>query len=223
MSNTIKKKAKSFIRKYKLKKISFEDLKNVAEKVGYTVISFNASYNDGNVGTIISNLNLQKEIIVSRGFTYVDKNYRLIFINEDLTEEEKVLVLSHELGHIECGHLSLQYIIGKDVKEEHEANEFSHYLLNRNVIDKGRITIREHKKIFVTVVILLFITLILSVIMFSAKKEKSYYGEYYITSSGDKYHKKECIFVKNKNTVERLTKEKFETEKYSACNICLPE
>lgn len=223
MSNTIKKKAKRFVRKYKLKKISFEKLKDTAEKTGYTVIEFNGYYNDENVATIISNLNLQKEIIMSRGFTYTDKNYRLIFINEDLTDEEKTLVLSHELGHIECGHLSFQYVIGKDVKEEHEANEFSHYLLKESIVDKGRITISEYKKTFVTVIILLFVTLIMSVIMFSVKKEKSYYGEYYITSSGDKYHKKECIFVKNKKTVERLTKEKFETGKYNACKICLPE
>jgi len=223
MPNTIKKKAKSFIRKHKLKTVSFENLKAVAEKSGYTVIEYNTSYNDENVRTIIFNLNLQKEIVMSKGFTYVDKNYRLIFINEDLTDEEKTLVLTHELGHIECGHLSLQYIIGKDIKEEHEANEFSHYLLNVNMITKGRITVSEHKKLFVAVIILLLITLITSVVIVSVKKEKSYYADYYITSSGSKYHKKECIFVKNNKTAKRLTKEEFETEKYSACNICLPD
>lgn len=221
MSNIIKKKAARFAREHKLKKLSFEGLKCAAEKIGYTVVEFNGCYNDENVDIIISNLNLQKEIIISRGFTYTDKNYRIIFVNEDLTEEEKVLILSHELGHIECGHLSFQNVIGKDVKEEYEANEFSHYLLKESVVGKAGTVLCEHKKTFVTVAIMLFAALILSVTVFSVKNEKKYYGEYYITAFGEKYHKKDCIYIKNKKTTERLTNEMFETGKYSACNICL--
>lgn len=38
-------------------------------------------------------------------------------------------MLSHEEGHIWNKHLAKQSIFGEDVIQEHEANEFAHYLL----------------------------------------------------------------------------------------------
>lgn len=54
------------------------------------------------------------------------------------------------------------------------------------------------------------------------QKQQSYYGDYYITSSGNKYHEKECIFVKDKTNVQRLTKEQFDSGEYDPCQMCLP-
>lgn len=51
---------------------------------------------------------------------------------------------------------------------------------------------------------------------------KHYYGELYITSTGNKYHEKDCIFVKHKDNVERLKIEQFENGEYEPCDICLP-
>ena len=120
--NNIKNVAETFIKKYKLTIVDYSALKNTATEMGYTIIEYDSVYNDTDVETVIHNLDLGQVVLQSRGFTYADKNHRLIFINEELTEDEKVLVLAHELGHIECGHLSSQHIIGRDVIEEHEAN-----------------------------------------------------------------------------------------------------
>ena len=134
MSKSVKYKAKKFARQNSLTNITYDKLRVVSENIGYTVIEFNNVFNDNNVETVIKNLKLEEVVQKSRGFTYVDKNYRLIFINEDLTKDEKIIVLSHEIGHVICKHFSSHHIIGNDVKEEYEANEFSHYLLNQNII-----------------------------------------------------------------------------------------
>ena len=222
MIKIIKKKARSYIREHLLNKITFQSLKEAAIKDGYAVIEFNNSYNDENINTIIKNLKIEEIIACSRGFTYLDENYRLIFINEDLNDKEKILVLSHELGHIVCNHTISPTVIGVDVTQEHEANEFSHYLLKKNALQKFRIILSEHKRLTITigVFVLLFI---MSLAGFCIKKNESLYlPGLFITSTGNKYHKKECIFVKDKTSKQKLSKEKFESGRYEACNMCLP-
>ena len=112
MNNTPKKAAKKFIVQHSLINPDFNSLKLAAEKIGYMVIEFNSLYNERSVQDIIDGLHLAAAVATSRGFTYNDKNYRLIFINEDLTHSEKVPVLAHELGHIVLGHFKCGLIIG---------------------------------------------------------------------------------------------------------------
>ena len=222
MIKTIKKKAKNYISEHHLKKITFESLEEAADKDGYTVIKFNNSYNDEDINTIIKNLRLEDIVACSRGFTYSDENYRLIFINEDLNDKEKILVLSHELGHIVCNHTISPTIIGVDVIQEHEANEFSHYLLKKNLLQKFKIILSEHRRLTITISVLALL-FIMSLVGFCIKKNESLYmPDLYITSTGNKYHKKECIFVKDKTSKQKLSKEKFESGRYEACNMCLP-
>ena len=220
MNNTVKRKARVFIRKYSLLNISYDKLIKVAEKLGYVVIEFNNCCNDKDVETVIKNLKLEDIVLRTRGFTYADLNYRLIFINEDLNNDEKELVLLHEIGHIVCGHFSSHNIIGNDVMEEYEANEFVHYILNQSKLHRLVFYIAKHKKVLILTGLSM---LVIGMVIYTVKREKTYYGDYYITSTGNKYHEEECIFVKDKTTVRRLSKEQFETGKYEACDMCLPE
>ena len=71
MSNSIKKKANTFIKQQKLTSVDYSALKNVAIKMGYTIIEFNNITNDRDVETVICNLDLGEAILKSRGFTYV--------------------------------------------------------------------------------------------------------------------------------------------------------
>ncbi len=70
------------------------------------------------------------------------KNYRCIFLNENLSENEMDLVMSHELGHaIMHRKLNCYYIRNKtlllDSKIETEANTFAINLLvpDENIMD----------------------------------------------------------------------------------------
>lgn len=51
----------------------------------------------------------------------------------------------------------------------------------------------------------------------------AYYREYYITDTGQKSHKKDCIFIQNKKNVRQLTKEKFESDRYELCKTNLSD
>lgn len=223
MTQTIKREVNQFVKKHDLRQITYAGLKHAAEDMGYTVIEFNSSYNENNVQTVINNLNLQDAVIRSKGFTYIDNKYRLIFVNECLNGEEKQLVLSHEIGHILRGHFRADSIIGKDVHDEFEANEFSHYLLKQDLGRKIRCSIYRHQKTVVLMTVIIAIAAISFGIVMIVRENQSYYGEYYVTETGNKYHKRDCIFIKNKKNIKRLSKEEFISGKYKRCNMCLPE
>ncbi len=221
MSKAIKKIVKQFIKQHHIMTIDYSTLKEVVKNIGFTVIEFNNIFNDTDVEMVIQNLGLREAVSQSRGFTFADKNYRLVFINEDLSDDEKLYVISHELGHIVCNHYSTCSIIGRDVIEEHEANEFSHYLLKQNSPYNLRVISVKRKRMIMAVISILFVILVL-VVRFVINKEASYYGDFYITTAGYKYHQAECIHIKSNNNIERLTKEQFETGEYEPCGTCLP-
>ncbi len=223
MSNDIKRKANIFIKQHKLRTLDYSEIEKAAMQMGYTIIEFNSIANDADVDTIIRNLELSEKILKSRGFTYVSKDYRLIFVNEDLSTEEKILVLSHEIGHIVCGHFAAGTIIGNDVKEEYEANEFSHYLLQKSAMRKTRDFIAVHRKTMIASVIMLCLIAGVLIVSLISEQSKIYMDNLYITSTGNHYHKQECIFVKNKTNVQKLTKDDFEGGLYIPCDMCLPD
>lgn len=81
----------------------------------------------------------------------------IVFIHEDLNEEEKTKVLAHENGHIYLGHFSSSQVIGKDVQEEYEANEFAHYLQTDSVATKMQNGLIKYKKTWLAVVAIVLV------------------------------------------------------------------
>lgn len=141
----------------------------------------------------MDSLNLEQYVEHSKGFTYADKNRRLVFLHEDLSDNEKLVVLAHKEGHIYCNHFTTVPVIGKDVAEEHEANDFSHYILNQSLPQKFSNIVKRRKTCFLVGTIAVLVLIAGVVTLGIINTEKSYYGEYYITSTGNKYHEKECI------------------------------
>ena len=222
MKNDIKLKAKAFLKEHNLADISVNDLKRIIEEQGYTIIGFNHIYNAENVAKLIELLKLEDAISRSRCFTYADEHRRLIFIHEDLSDSEKLLVLAHEEGHIYFNHLSSHPLLGKTVAEEFEANEFAHYILNNTLGAKLRKSIKKHKKLILVASFLIIASAIGLAIFGAVRNARLYYGDYYLTSTGSKYHEKQCVFIKNKNNIRKMTVEEFESGEYEPCNTCLP-
>lgn len=222
MNNNAKAKAKAFLTEFHLSKVTTEDLRRIITGQGYTIVEFNNVVNDPQVAMLINALGLQEMIGKSRGFTYADRQSRIVFVHEDLSEKEKLLVLAHEEGHIYCDHFSAAPVLGRDVVQEHEANEFTHYILHRNVFGRIGGFVKENKKLCRNIAIVLAAALIITAAVLFIQKQRSYYGDFYVTSTGNRYHEKECIFVKNKSNVHRLTIEEFEEGGYTPCNTCLP-
>ena len=221
-NNTAKQSAKSFQREFSIYGITYPALKEAVEKQGYTVVEFNHIYNEEAVACLIDALNISDAVLRSRGFTYADCNYRVVFIHEDLSEDEKLMVLAHEEGHSYCRHMNTSPIIGQDVQDEYEANEFAQYLLNPSSSSKIKHILHRHKKaVLISIIGLALLTVAVAALCY-IHKQQLYYGDYYITESGNKYHKKDCIFVKDKTNARRMIEEEFESGEYEPCRICLP-
>lgn len=214
-----KKVVAEFRKKYRIIKPDLDELRSIISSQGYTVIEFNGIYNDENVVAIIEELNLDALISERKGFTYADANNRLVFLHEDLSYDEKLNVLVHEEGHIFCGHIKEKDYIGRDVQQEKEANEFAHYLMNPTFIDKSKFFVCKNKLWFSIASVLLAVCIVGVGLL---AREQSYYGEYYVTETGSKYHKMDCIHTKNKTNIRRLTEEEFNSGEYEPCEMCLP-
>ena len=128
----IREKVEQFKKEENLEKVDYESLSSVLERRGFTTIEFSQTANDENVAELIDALELGEMVCSSRGFTYANSGFRLVFISNELSTKEKTIIIAHELGHIILGHLNSQPILGKDVTDEYEANIFAHLLLRNN-------------------------------------------------------------------------------------------
>lgn len=213
-----KKQAALFKKKYKVKVISSKELVRALGDQGYAVIEYNGVKENPDVEVLRDELNLETWMKQSRCFTYQDDKYRLIFLQEGLTEEEQQIVLAHEIGHIWNNHLLKGGVIGDDVFQEYEANEFAHFLLT----DKRGI-IKRTKIIAICVVLALILGISVGIALKGKRDKAIYTDDLYRTESGSKYHIRDCIYIKDKTDVYRLTIEEFNSGKYEPCEACKPD
>lgn len=212
-----KKTVLEFKRKYNLKIIHSAILWDVLTTQGYTLIEYNSIDNKEDVSSLVDALQLQDQITCSKCFTYQNNKYRIIFVHEDLNEEERAIVLAHEAGHIWNGHMCTNNILGVDIVQEYEANEFAHYLL----MDK---TGKSKKRKVIVLVCALILTLCAGTgLCLKQNYDKAVFTDnLYRTETGDKYHVRDCMYIKDKTNVYRLTREEFDSGEYEPCGACKP-
>ena len=208
---------------YKVRQADLQTIRQIIQAQGYTIIEFDPYAADEDLDLIISRLDLGDMISRRNGFTYADTEYRLVFVNKELNENEKKIVLAHEMGHIVCGHLTHSPILGNSVIEEDEANQFAHYMIYLRTLDWLRISlVLFKKKVLAAVLLICIVGSFVGYHMYN-QKEASYYGEFYVTENGEKYHKKGCAVIKDRTNIKRLTKKEYESGMYTPCQICLPD
>lgn len=213
-----RKQAADFKKKYSVKVISSKSLTRALNEQGYTVIEFNGIADSEEVVALRDALNVGPYMKQSRCFTYRDDKYRLVFINDGLNEEEKQVALAHEEGHIWNDHLVKDNILGNDVIQEHQANEFAHYLLKDKDGKQRRV------RIIAVISLIVVATGILAGLSIKNKYDEALYTEdLYRTESGTKYHLKNCMYLEDRTDVYRLTKEEFESGDYEPCEACKPD
>ncbi len=217
----IRRAASNYRKEYRIRDLNPDALSEALEKQGYTVVEFRPMNNEPDVALLLRNLHLEDRAIYSRGFVYVDSHYRMVFVSEDLSDFEKTLVLLHEQGHIYLKHMNHASVIGVDVQEEYEANEFVHYLINPGFIQRTGESARRYK-IPIMIVLLVLTAGLFGVVKYKEYNEsRTYFMEYYVTPYGTKYHIKECSVIEGKE-VRRLTKEDIESGQYEPCAFCIP-
>lgn len=94
------RKVVEFRRKYQIKTVNSAVLCKILEIQGYTLVEFNNIENKEDVTSLIEALQLQEQTSCCKCFTYQNDKYRIVFIHQDLNDEERTIVLAHEEGHI---------------------------------------------------------------------------------------------------------------------------
>ena len=218
----IRKRVKVFRKEFGIKEVSADTLEDVFRQQGFTIVEYNPVLNDEDVTTVVHNLGLEEMIVHSTGFLYVDGNYRLLFISEKLSLSERLLVLAHEEGHYFFGHMGGKPEIGHSVTEEHEANEFAHFLLHKTGREVVIETVTKYRKQLAIGLIIVALVISGCMAVKNYHDRQIYEGEYYVTEHGEKYHRPGCVTIQGHET-RRLTKEDVRTGDYEPCSVCQPD
>lgn len=230
-SITAKIAATSVLRQYRVSKVTLDSLCAIVKDQGFELIDFDPVASNDSFNLLTKELDLPSQILQQNAFVYKRQNVKLLFIREDLSEEEKLYAVSHELGHILCGHLNHSYFSNLSVEQEHEANEFSHYLLHPSKGWKITMFIERNKWFSL---LCIFVIMVIS-ILFATRKTfpENNVGSrllpviegtgYYVTSGGNKYHTSSCTMIKSRSNVREITPDELTGGIYQPCQICLSQ
>lgn len=249
-SSEIQRKVRQFRKDFHVKTCTAKVLENIFKSQGFTVIKFNPVLNDEDVATVIRAFGLEEMVARSNGFLFMDKNHRLLFINEGLNDAEAFLVLAHEEGHYYLGHtnapvyyspegretappaasLKRSYlrgspVIGRNVIEEFEANEFAHFLVQGSLAARLKTYVASHRAAAIAGAAALLLGGGIKMASDGYEKYQErliYEGEFYVTTHGKKYHLETCVTIQG-HEMRRLTKEDMEAGTYEPCSVCLPD
>lgn len=204
------------VRKF-LKEINYDttlkSLHAYALKNEWNIVYFNTASGDALLKTVnISNVP-DKE-----GFLY--EAQRIIFVNGNLSEIKKRLVIIHELAHIILKH--------SQSFDSEEQKEISAQMFVCGVVRAKRFCFSY--KVLALVIISLVVTF--SSLHFYTKEtevngfihngaeRESVQSVYYVTPAGAKYHTANCRYVKNnKIEINAVTAKQM----YEPCRVCNPE
>ena len=219
----IRYKAKNLLLEYGISKVTLENLIYIIEDQGFEIIEYSQRDRSDGVWTVLNTLNLTDYAESGKAFAYKCGKSKLLFVCEEMTADEKLYALAHEEGHIIFGHLCNGACDGNAVEEEYAANEFAHYLLHPPLLLKFATTVKSNKKKALWGALIALALAVIIPITVSVIQSRSYYGEYYVTESGTKYHEKECMTIKDRSNVRRLTEKDYYSGDYEPCHVCLPE
>lgn len=127
------KKAKEFIKKYRLRKdtLTAERMKDILKSQGFMLVQYNRhGKSEEKVQALLEGLNLTDYSRGTNGFTYITSTDRIVFYNRRMSADEELDVLLHEEGHIFCDHSVRRGVAAyNDIMLEKEANEFKFNVL----------------------------------------------------------------------------------------------
>ena len=210
-----------------------DELEHIIEAHQFTVINYKKHYNSEYVSELIKKLKIENEIEYNDSFLYWKENLRFVFLNSDVCDDDKCTLLCHELGHILDPDIRNSNY--SKIKKEEFANEFSCYIKNPPMLSRVCVFIIKNLKLLLTIILLIacfsgFLSLKSSLPYERAKSvtrgistTANSDNMYYVTKSGERYHRKSCIIVKTRKNLTEHTLHEAISAGYTPCLICLPE
>lgn len=226
-----------FIKKYSLteKKLSVTALVRIFKTLGYKPVLFNKYGNSRKVQKLITACGLENEVATRKVFIFSDPSVKFVFIHGNISYDEMVHYMLHELGHIWLGHIDNP---GNEDVQEREADEFA---------VRVRLTLKQQLNTKrMTAVLSVASVLIISFLVGNhiyteldtypdAQPIQSYSAEIsveantdidteyvVVTPSGKKFHRPDCMYVRDKANVIELSPEEAVNVGYEPCKVCKP-
>ncbi len=206
--------ANELLTRYKLKRPTLEDIVFLVGEKGYEIIDFEPG--SPSAENLFQELSITEVVYSQDAFLYTNRDVKLLFLKDTLDAEEKRVAAAHELGHIVCGHTQTK----PSVKEEYEANEFVHYFLNPKAGLRFRNVTARHKWRTAVVVLAIVVFVAGGILAYNSVIDQRY-TQYYVTSSGKKYHQRKCSQISGKANIHRLSREELASGIYEPCETCL--
>lgn len=213
----------------------YKDLQRIIESNQFTIIEYKKNSNSEPVSELIKRLGVENETQQSDSFLYINNNLKFVFINTDVSNQDKCALLRHELGHICDRDFKSSNLQNSRIKREEFANEFSCYTKNPGILLKIYIFLIRKWKLLVGMMALIACVLGLSVMIKSLiiQPAKPVTGDvstyvtsdstYYVTSAGKKYHRKFCIIVKYRTNLTEVTRNEAINAGYKPCLVCISD
>lgn len=217
-----KKIKRAAIKFYKLagKKPTVKNVVSALQKLGYDVILFNTPQGD----KLLISLGLSKDNITANAFT-TGGSARFVFLNNNISNSDKLYALLHEAGHIMLGHVGTDAIKWMDNCEmESNANAFAAEVISS-------VSSTSIYNTIIAAIIIIATSLGLGYCL-HRPETVTVFNEHlnntvsltnnivYITKAGKKYHSPNCIYVKNKDCA-MIDKEQAQ-HIYEPCSVCNP-
>ncbi len=210
-------------------KLTFVNVEKILNKLGYSVVFFNTPDGDKE----IERYELAEEAEKLKSFTYA-KTARIVFINDDLHSDDKLYLSLHELGHIILGHVGDGKLTTRNsILVDIEADNFAYSIMyppKRNL----------YYVLAATIALLIFTLFGVSYVYNpnkpvqvqaistqnlvqsdTSQSNLALSDAVYVTSSGKKFHRADCMYVKNKNNVTHFERDTA-TRLYEPCSVCNP-
>lgn len=170
-------------------------------KEGYDVVFYNTPEGDD----MLARYGLLKYAQTVKAFTYCS-SVKIVFVDESVSANEKLMALLHEVGHIKLGHVGTGSMhLFDNVVLDAEADAFALEVMNPTPPASSLV-----------VALSVFSILVSFGVGCHLQQSIDFNGDsiVYITSAGEKYHRKDCIFTKDKDCAG--------IDKAQADNIFLP-
>ena len=211
MKNPVIRAAHKFINKTLKGKTDINSITMYLQSKGYSVTMYANEEED----ELIAKHELDSRVKIIHAFTVVENNSKFVYVNNALSAENKTYSILHETGHIVLGHLDSEDIVVNERRREMEAEAFAYTVLNPQ---------RQNRTILALLITLIILTFANLIPMQSAVETASFMDaqiEYvYITPSGKKYHRDNCMHVRGKDCT--VLSEMEAQKNYEPCLVCNP-
>lgn len=222
--------------KHKLYSLNnYTNLQRIIESNQFTIIEYKKHANSGPVLELIKKLRIENEIEQNDSFLYLCNNLKFVFINSEISDEDKCSLLRHELGHICDPDFKNNNPQSSRIKREEFANQFSFHVNNPGFFFQIYVFISRRWKMLAAILTLAACVLVFAFIVNSpsipatspvtndSSNRLISESTYYITPTGRKYHRRHCIIIKNKSTSTEIKQSDAINDGYKPCMICCPE